>query len=369
VIFLSVQMDTAYYRRAMQLRVADYLEKPVEPDTLYAAVHKAGLEAIREREEISVQRYEIEPEKTGKLVVVFSPKGGVGTTTLAVNLGAGLAKAGHETILVDADLEFGDVGVAMNVRAPNSVLELVEAIGDSMASEEAPGAATELVKWAGRQQAARLQQRPRTIDFDPEVLPRIAVPHASGCHVVIAPPRPELAELVRGEALVNALAALQLHYEYVVVDTASRVSGQTLNILDNASQLLVVTTPSIPSLKNMRVFQTLLESITYPIDRVHLVVNQMGLTDLSIDQIGHYLRWPVACEVAHDPSIESALTRGEVIVGADPARAPAARGLAQLVEFVATTEHPDEEMTAKAQAKAQQPRGTGWLRNPFTNGH
>ena len=373
VVFLSVQMDKAYYRRAMQLHVADYLEKPVTPETLYSALRLAAKDAFLERQQPDLPAATTSQKATGQIITLFSPKGGVGTTVLAANLGAGLAQAGHKTVVVDTDLEFGDIAVSMNVRAPNSLLELVDAAGDvSTSKNPTPGSVTEVVKWAGVRGAEQVLQQTRFgVDIDPDVLPRIAVTHNSGCDVIIAPPRPELGELIGTDALIGVLSFLQYHYDYVVIDTASRVSGPTLSILDNTDKLLVVTMPSIPALKNTRVFYALLESISFPTGNVHLVVNHAGLTKIDSERIGNYLRVPIVCEVAHDPAVEDAITKGEIIAGADLNRVPAAKGIAQLVEFVTAAEEEEETatMAAKAQAKARQPRGTGWLRNPFTDGN
>lgn len=177
----------------------------------------------------------------GKVLAVFSPKGGVGRTTIAVNLALAAAQlSDRKIVLVDGDLTFGDVGVMLNLPPTRTI--------------------SDLISYANQ--------------LDEELLDTILATHPSGLRVLLAPPKPELADLVTPEHMSLILARLRELFDYVIVDTMVTLNDVTLAILDVADKVLVVTTPEIPAVKNVRAFLDTASALGYPADKIEVILNR-----------------------------------------------------------------------------------------------
>jgi pilus assembly protein CpaE len=253
IVILSVQSDPNYMRRAMLAGARDFLTKPPAVDELTAAIRRAGHLAHDEKAKAR-SPYPQQPagrigpaplapiSSYGKVIVVYSPKGGTGCTTVAVNLAVALHNEETPVVLVDGNLQFGDVAIFLNEQAKNSVIDLT----------------------------------PRADELDPEIVEEVLIRHAaSGLKVLAAPFRPEHAEDVSGEELVKVLHYLRRLYAYVVVDTASTLTDATLGVLQDASDLVVLlTTQDIPSIKNARLFLDLSDALGIERRRILFVMNR-----------------------------------------------------------------------------------------------
>ena len=188
VVILSVQGDQNYMRRAMLAGARDFLTKPPMGDELISAIRRAGDMARAERSKNVQGRgtpvspglptsVAVLPELLqGKVVTVYSPKGGVGTTTLAVNLAIALHNEDTRVVLVDSNLQFGDVAVFVNEQGKNTIVEIA----------------------------------PRIDELDAEVIEEIMIKHeASGIHILAAPQRPEHAEKVTADQFARVLHLLE----------------------------------------------------------------------------------------------------------------------------------------------------------------
>src|SRR5215207_796436 len=198
VVILSVQSDQNYMRRAMLAGARDFLTKPPMGDELISAIRRAGSMAQTERSKnIQVQTLPMSGNVNiltgyslpkGKIVTVYSPKGGAGCTTLAVNLALTLHNEDTRVALVDGNLQFGDVAVFVNEQGKNTIIDLA----------------------------------PRADELDPEIVEEVMLKHAgSGMHILAAPSRPEYAEKISSGQFSRVLEYLTQIYAYVVVDTAS----------------------------------------------------------------------------------------------------------------------------------------------------
>jgi pilus assembly protein CpaE len=196
IVILTVQADPNYMRRAMLAGARDFLTKPPAVDEMIGAIRRAG-ELAHEELAKSKVTFTMQPgngsapsamNRSGKIISVYSPKGGVGTTTLAVNLAVSLQRSETPVVLVDGNMEFGDVMVFVNQQAKNSIVDLA----------------------------------PRADELDPDVIEEVTQLHqASGLKMLAAPTRPELAESVNGDQFTKVLQYLCHFYSYVVVDCAS----------------------------------------------------------------------------------------------------------------------------------------------------
>jgi pilus assembly protein CpaE len=177
----------------------------------------------------------------GKIITVYSPKGGAGCTTLAVNLALTLNNSDTRVALVDGNFQFGDVAVFMNEQGKNTMLDLA----------------------------------PRSDELDPEIVEEVMVKHAaSGLHILAAPSKPEQAEKVSSGQFSKVLEYLSQLYAYVVVDTASFLNDVTLTAIDLSDLIVLVTTQDIPSIKNCRLFLDLLQTLGVERGRILFVMNR-----------------------------------------------------------------------------------------------
>ncbi len=291
VVILSVQNDQNYMRRAMLAGARDFLPKPPMGDELISAIRRASEMARIERSK-NVQGRGSTPMAglptsvptlpgllQGKVVTVYSPKGGVGTTTLAVNLAIALHNEDTRVVLVDGNLQFGDVAVFINEQGKNTIIEIA----------------------------------PRIEELDSEIIEEIMIKHqASGIHVLAAPSKPEYAEKVSAEQFGRVIHLLKQLYAYVVVDTSSTLTDVTLTTIDNSDVVVVVTTQEIPTIKNVSLSLDLLHTLGVQKDHVVLAMNRFDKRiAITPERVGKNLKQDVAAVVPLDERIViNAVNRG-----------------------------------------------------------
>ncbi|MFN3308879.1 MAG: response regulator [Anaerolineales bacterium] len=275
IVILSVQGDPNYMRRAMLAGARDFLTKPPTVDELSAAVRRAGIMAHEEREKLASTVQSGGGTAAGgasafdgKIIVVYSPKGGVGTTTLAVNLAVALHSSESPVVLVDANLQFGDVAVFLNEQGKNSVLDLA----------------------------------PRVDELDPEVVESVLLLHKqSGIKVLAAPLRPEYAESVTGEQFAKVLQFLRRMFAYVIVDTSVYLSDVVLSSIDVADLIVLLTTQEIPAIKNARMALEVFNVLNVHRKKVLFVLNRFDKRiGITAEKIGESLRQEVVATIPLD---------------------------------------------------------------------
>jgi pilus assembly protein CpaE len=273
---LSVQGETDYLRRAMMAGARDYLTKPPSADEMIDAIRRAyklkqqmGTGPLRTGAEVP----QAMPERgqtgalEGKIITVYSPKGGTGCTTVAVNLAIALRKllgAESKICLIDGSLQFGDVSIFMKLQATRTLTDLA----------------------------------PHAEDLDPDLLNTVMVSHGSGVKVLVAPESPEQAEIFREGGVEESganrrfkavLEFAQSEFDYVIVDTAHQVDEILLAMLDINDLLLLITRPVIPEIRGARLFVQLLHKLEYEVDRLTLLINgvdnkRMGIQPEAIER-------------------------------------------------------------------------------------
>ena len=313
VVILSVQGDQNYMRRAMLAGARDFLTKPPMGDELISAIRRAGAMAQTEKSK-SAQIAAVAPisgnigsmmgygAPKGKIVTVYSPKGGTGCTTLAVNLALTLNNEDTRVALVDGNLQFGDVAVFINEQGKNTIIDLA----------------------------------PRADELDPEIVEEVMLKHAtSGLHVLAAPSRPEYAEKVSSGQFAKVLEYLRQMYAYVVVDTASLLTDVTLSAIDVSDLIVLVTTQDIPSIKNCRLFLDLLQTLGIERDRILFVMNRYDKRiNITPDRVTENLKQEIVSVIPFDEQTATkAVNRGIPFV-LDSKNQPAARGVFSLAEAV-----------------------------------
>ena len=307
IIMLSVQSDSDYLRQSMRAGARDFIAKPPAGDELISSVRRWGVRAHEERK-TEVERAPAiagprdgrlgghRPE--GKVIVLYSPKGGVGCTTLATNLAIGLNTDETPTVLVDSNLQFGDVSVFLNLQVKNSFLDLAS----------------------------------RAEDIDDELAEEVLMKLEGGLRVLAAPPRPEHADEVTPDQVRKVLQYLKSNFVYVVVDTHKAMDDIALAVLDSADLLMLVATPDIPAIKDARLVFDLLAALDFPRDRIFFVLSKLDRrSGITPEAISENLKRPVDGDILADEKVFSAaINRGIPLLIADRTK-PAGRNLLDLL--------------------------------------
>jgi len=314
VVILSVQSDQNYMRRAMLAGARDFLTKPPMGDELISAIRRAGEMAKNEKSKAA--RVQVAPVQgiagpmagfggpRGKIVTVYSPKGGTGCTTLAVNLALALNNADTKVALVDGNLQFGDVAVFVNEQGKNTVLDLA----------------------------------PRADELDADVVEEVMLKHStSGLNILAAPSRPEYAEKVSSSQFAKTLEFLTQLYAYVVVDTSPTLTDVTLATIDVSDVIILVTTQDIPAIKNCRLFLDLLQNLGIKRDRIMFIMNRFDKkVNITPDRVADNLKQEVVLAIPTDEATAvKAVNRGVPFV-LDSKNQPVARGVFALAENLKT---------------------------------
>jgi pilus assembly protein CpaE len=290
IIIMSVQSDSDYLRRAMLAGARDFLTKPFGGDELIAAVRRVynkrpniPVAPVGGRQGGNVGTATAGPTtKDGQIIAVFSPKGGSGCTTIAINIAVALAKRSHQTLLIDGSLQFGDVAVMLNLKQMTSIIDLIE----------------------------------RGNELDADLIKSVVQLHNSGLSVLLSPPRPEMADVVVEAKLSNLLDVLRDLYDFIIIDTSSYLSEVALTVLDKADRIILTTQQSLPSLKNASRFFDLTESLEYPSDKVWLVVNRASTKQgISVKDISNALKRPVTMVIPGDDlAVSTAADQGIPVI-------------------------------------------------------
>jgi pilus assembly protein CpaE len=274
IVMMSVQGEADYLRRSMLAGAREFLIKPFTSEELITSIRRvyqltaARRAAIPTAPPPTVPATPPPPPKGGRLIAIVGAKGGVGATTIAVNLAIALkAESNARVALVDGSLQLGDVGVLLALSSSRSIADL-----------------------AGP-----------TPDADEASLNTVLAVHQSGVKVLLAPPRPEVAELVTPEHLKDIFQVMQKMFDYILVDTARQFNDQMLTILDMAEKVILVTAGEIPALKNTKTYFEVTEALKYPDEKTLLVVNKEdGRVRIPAREIAQTLKHPVAVVIAND---------------------------------------------------------------------
>jgi pilus assembly protein CpaE len=298
VIMMSVQDDLDYLRRAMLAGARDYILKPLDIDEVSNKVRQVhGLNRGKTN-----QAAPEEQEERGRIVTVFGPRGGCGCSTVAVNLALALREfTRRKVVIVDASLQFGDVAVLLNLHDGRSIADLAR----------------------------------RVDEVDANFASEMTLPHMSGVRALLAPPRPEGAELVTGEAMHRILDALRQAFDFVVVDAGHSVGDAVLAAIDETDELLLMTTPDIPSIKSVRLMLEVLDALDVAESKRKLIISQAGRRyGVKVEDVERSLAAKCCAALPYDDSGPLlAANQGRPLFEIDP-EMPLCRAIMQLAKQV-----------------------------------
>jgi len=287
-----VLLERAFSNGCVDVVAVDASLPAVAAESIAFAIRKAVVAARRSA------------GKRGHVITVFSPKGGTGKTVTSTNVAAALVRrARQRVLLLDLDLQFGDVAMMLGLGPVRTLHDVLSAPGE----------------------------------LDEHKLEGFTLRHSSGIDVLAAPDRPEEAELLTDEKMSRLLEVAVASYDTVVVDTSPYFHGPMLSALDFTDTLLLLSGPDMPTLKNLRLVRETLDQLSFPKDRIRIVLNRageregIGAAELAAADM------PVTYELPHDSAVSAGVNRGVPAVIGDEGAPYACAVTAMALDVVGAT--------------------------------
>lgn len=288
IIMLTAEADVEQRVKGLRAGADDDIVKPFHPLELIARI-----KALLARSGGGQDRKAADKVTLGRLACFYGAKGGVGTTTIAINTAIALAnRMKRKTALIDANLQFGDMRVFLDLSLDSS--SIVNAISEP--------------------------------DLDAELLRKLIVSHHAGMDLLLAPPNPETADIVAERqrtdpgSLSNILGLMRRAYDYTLVDMAKTIDDFNLQLFDEADAIFVVMTADLSCLKNVRLVLETMDSLGYERNKIQLVLNRSNAyTGINVDNAESALGRKIDYEVINEyRGAISALNSGEPFMSSRP---------------------------------------------------
>ncbi len=310
IVLVAEGLTTDVLRASIRVGFKDVLDVPIDAgkiDTILRHIDRA---------ELIVQGEVPAKTKIGKVVTIMSPKGGAGKTMTTVNVGLGLAMmtgAPERVVIMDADLQFGDVCISLQVEPQHTIVD----------------AARDIEK------------------LDEAMLDSLLARHTSGMRVLSAPLEPSLADEVSTQVVVRTLGMLKRMFDYVIIDTAPFLDEPVLSILERSDAVLLVVDMDLPAVKNAKLALDTLKLIKFPFEKIKLILNRVNSkARLDINELERSLGLEVQAAISSDKLVPRAVNEGEPVISLYPRSRPAKdlRGVAALVmDGEAVDEEPEQK--------------------------
>ena len=295
-VVLGAAFDSEIVSRAMQVGVRDVLAPGSDGDRIREAVKRAIEVAERRRDAMRGT----EVTQQNRLIMVMSPKGGAGKTTISTNLAVGLAKrAPKEVALIDADLQFGDVAVMLKLTPHHTIVDAVSVL-DRM---------------------------------DAPLLDSLLVTHEpSGLRVMPAPLEPAFADQVGAAEMVAIVEMLRSFCSYVIVDTPAYFNDVVLGLVEVSDKVMLVAGMDIPNIKNVKIGLQTLRLLNTPMDKLLLILNRANSkVKLDIGEVERTLQLTADALIPSDVVVPQSVNKGEPVVLHSP-KSGVTKAINQLAE-------------------------------------
>ncbi|MDD2620719.1 MAG: response regulator [Syntrophomonadaceae bacterium] len=288
VIIISVYDEIQNFKKAMMAGAKEYLVKPLSPDDLNTTIRRVAQLGRNNRR---IPRHEAEAEeyynnvRTKKVVTIFGPKGGVGRSTIISNLAVALARNKKQrAALIDLDIQFGDISVMMNINPRKTISELMQE-GD-MSNQE---------------------------------LLEEYMYERNGVHILAAPNKPELAELVTVEGIEKIIKSCRDNYDFTFIDTPSFIDENILTALEMTDLVLLITTLDLPTIKNVKKGIEILKTLKL-LSKTRLILNHSSqVAGIEVWDVERVLDLKVKGKIPSDSKLAlSSLNQGTAIIKSNP---------------------------------------------------
>ena len=299
-ILIAPELSTDLFRQALRAGIRDVLPAPVDTTQLSEAVRRVV-------ETLSVARPPVpagaaEPAgPSGRVITVFSTKGGAGKSVIAANLAVVLARRSERpVVLVDADLQFGDVAVMLKLAPQHTIVDAVGSIDR----------------------------------LDTSLLQNLLVRHEpSGVLVLPAPLEPAFADQIGAEEMVRIVEMLTSFAEYVVVDTPAYFNDVVLGLIEVSDEVLLVAGMDIPNIKNVKIGLQTLRLLNTPMSKLRLVLNRANSkVKLDVGEVERTLQVKADCLIPSDVVVPQSVNKGTPVV-LDAPKSGVARSIEQLADL------------------------------------
>jgi pilus assembly protein CpaE len=276
VIVVSSLGDRDHIRKAMLAGARDYLGKPIKSGELQQAIVAAHQSEQHRRDLAGGGR------RQGEVIAIFGAKGGIGKTTLSINLAVAIAQQTKQRVaLVDIDTQLGDVAVMLDIVPEHTIVD-----------------------------AAEMVDR-----LEPELIQTLLREDASGVQVLAGPMTPQEGESISGHHIKKIIEVMAKTYDYVVIDTAPHYNDAVLTVLDAATMILLMSTPDVPAMKNTKLTLGMMRTWHYSEDKVKLVINHAySINGVVAGDVSTTLDYAVFWKIPYDPAVPAAVKIGRPAV-------------------------------------------------------
>jgi pilus assembly protein CpaE len=299
-VVLLAHPDPSLWAGALRAGARDVVAPDAEDQSLAGALQRAGEVARRRRS--TVVASEANPKAPARVITVASPKGGCGKTTVSTNLSVGLARShpGH-VVLVDLDLQFGDVGAALGLVPEQTLAGIVTA----------------------------------PTGFDITMVKAFMTPHESGLFVLCAPDDPVEAENITPAHVAAVIDLLKSDFDYVIIDTAAGLADHTLTAIERCTDVVLVGSMDVAGVRSVRKELEVLTQLGLTAQRRHFVLNRSDAkVGMEARDIEDFVGLSVDVAMPSSRLVPLSMNEGVAVIDRD-ARSPVSRALTDLVEHFA----------------------------------
>ena len=269
VVAILPTNDPLVAQQVMLAGARAFLITPFSQINLMSTLRRVTeLEGRRQQTQTYVSSQILEASRPLRSITVFSPRGGAGVSSVAVNTAIALAEeTGKKVLLFEGKVFFGHLEVMLNLKVQNALSDLI----------------------------------PHATNLDEGLIRDVVCPHPSGIHVLLAPSNVQIAQGIRAEDIYNIFMGVSRYYDYTVVDTGSVLNDISVALMDATDRILLVTTPDLASLHDTSRFLQLSRSLAYPADKILMLLNKAGVEGgVKLKDIEAVLHHQVYHQIAYD---------------------------------------------------------------------
>lgn len=299
VILLCDRFDVSMIEKVMLAGIRKVLQFPIDAESL-----TENIELAHYMEKSRLENADVTTANNlqSRVITIFGTKGGIGRTTITVNLAVVLAKMGKKVAVIDADLQFGDVNVYFDIDPKDTISELSQGNDAS----------------------------------DIDAIKRMMALHFSGVSVVCAPKSPEYAEYVTPKNIETMINTMRPFYDYILIDTAPVFSDITMTALENSNLVLLISVQDISTLRNTKITLNILESLQQK-EKTELIINRLTKGLISLKDMQRVLNEPLKNTVAFDFKTATTAHNKGIPIVLDAPKSEIGRDLKKIANYVINT--------------------------------